>query len=107
MCIALIPLMGFTDNGLDYEEFYDSLWSQMWSLYKRKEDGGALTNTMILALHCANRTRLFKLFISVKRWFDSKQQDPLGSKLKGYATTFCKITLSFFELKESGTDARK
>ena len=55
----------------------------MWSLFKRKEVGGALTNTMILALHCANRTRLYKLFVSVKTWFDEKQQDPMGSKLKG------------------------
>ncbi|ETO10529.1 hypothetical protein RFI_26848, partial [Reticulomyxa filosa] len=66
MCIALIPLIGFSDNGLDQMDFYDSVWIQLWRFLH--ENDLQLFNTVLYAIQCTHPGRVLHLNKSLHQW---------------------------------------
>ncbi|ETO09402.1 hypothetical protein RFI_27977 [Reticulomyxa filosa] len=88
MCIALIPLIGYSDNGLDEIEFYNSIWVQLWRF--SRENDSQLLNTILYAVQCAHPSRLSQLLKSLRLWYTTNLQQPKGRIKKS------KITQIFF-----------
>ena len=76
MCIALIPLLGFSDNGLEDLEFYNSIWVQLWRLSSKNDT--QLHNTILYAIQAAHPHRLLPLFKSLRLWYTTNYQEPKG-----------------------------
>ncbi|ETO12177.1 hypothetical protein RFI_25193 [Reticulomyxa filosa] len=77
MCIALIPLLGFSeDNGLNEVEFYNSIWIQFWRF--ANDNDTQLINTILYTLQCAHSNRLVPLFKSLRAWYEANYQHPKG-----------------------------
>ncbi|ETO17051.1 hypothetical protein RFI_20285, partial [Reticulomyxa filosa] len=84
MCIALIPLIGYSDNGLDEIEFYNSIWVQLWRF--SRENDSQLLNTILYAVQCAHPSRLSQLFKSLRLWYTTNFQQPKGRIKKSKMT---------------------
>lgn len=81
MCVALVSLIGFSDNGMDDHGFYDSIWKQL-ERFSHVNDA-TLVHTVLYALQSAHFTRVAFIFESLSKWYqDSFEQIPPKTKKK-------------------------
>eukprot|EP00485_Elphidium_margaritaceum_P002536 CAMPEP_0202694492 /NCGR_PEP_ID=MMETSP1385-20130828/8341_1 /ASSEMBLY_ACC=CAM_ASM_000861 /TAXON_ID=933848 /ORGANISM="Elphidium margaritaceum" /LENGTH=3200 /DNA_ID=CAMNT_0049350349 /DNA_START=31 /DNA_END=9633 /DNA_ORIENTATION=+ len=81
MCVALVCLVGFSDNGMDDVGFYDSIWKQLERF--SHVDDVQLVHTVLYALQSAHFTRVANVYESLDAWFhDSFEKIPVKLKKK-------------------------
>ena len=68
MCVALVSLIGFSDNGMDDTGFYDSIWKQL-ERFSHVNDA-TLVHTVLYALQSAHFTRIGHIFQSLQKWYN-------------------------------------
>lgn len=84
MCICLIPVLGFSANGMEDKEFYESIWRQMEIFINKNEIKRfrMMVNTILYSIQSAHSSRMLDLFLSLKMFYEMNFKIIKGNKTK-------------------------